>query len=241
MNRIEKKRRPGLTLIELVVVLVILVALGGIAVATIPNLLNRTHVATVASTLSAVDAAVKQHALLNSGAIGDNFDSLVTGPADLDGTVAAYVNSSGAYAEYTLAAEDVAALQGIGVSTLVPATPAPDNATFEGHDNLPVVLAAGKKVAVLSVPLNTLGKVWNYTPKVGAQYIVVGVGPKCSLVGANEGAHFSEAPVHFVDAHSERANKAYARVMLVLELADAGTADAEARYIGAGAPYPDRM
>ena len=59
------------------------------------------------------------------------------------------------------------------------------------------------------------------------------------MVGANEDAFFAEAPLHAVDAHSERADNAYARILLVVELADAGTADAEVRYIGAGAPHPD--
>ena len=45
-----KKTRNGLTLIELIVVLVILVGLGGLLVPTISNALSRTHVATCATT-----------------------------------------------------------------------------------------------------------------------------------------------------------------------------------------------
>ena len=234
--------RDGLTLIELVVVLTILVALGGIAAATLPSMLNRTHVATVATSLPTIDASIRQNILLNSGQMGDGFDSLCT----TGGAVASYVNASGAYAAYTLTAEDVAALDDLGIASLVPAVdPAvDDNATFGGHAGLPVALATGTSVCTIDGSTGTtlvdiLGNVWNYAPEAGAQYIVVGLGQRSSLVGAGDDAFFAEAPLHAVDAHSERADQSYARIMLVIELLNAGTTDAEARYIGAGAPHPD--
>lgn len=232
-------RRLGLTLIELVVVLTILVALGGIAAATLPNMLNRTHVATVATSLPTIDAAVRQNILLNSGQMGNRFDALVT--TGLSGSPAAFVNGSGAYATHSLAANDVAALNDLGIAELIPADDTVENATFQGHQNAPVALADGLNVCTLASTETTriLGEVWNYTPAAGAQYIVLGLGEQCSLVGANADAFFAEAPLHAVDAHSERADNSYARVLLVVELADAGTADAEARYIGVGAPHPD--
>ncbi|MEC8556601.1 MAG: type II secretion system protein [Planctomycetota bacterium] len=232
-------RRNGLTLIELVVVLTILVALGGIAAATLPNMLNRTHVATVATSLPTIDASIRQNILINSGQMGDRFDGLVT--TGLSGTPAAFVNGSGAYATHSLAGNDVAALNGLGLTQLVPADDTVENATFEGHTGPAVTLANGLNVCTLAGDRTTqiLSEVWNYTPVAGAQYIVLGLGAQCSLVGANEGAFFPEAPLHAVDAHSERADNSYARVLLVVELTGAGTADAEARYIGVGAPHPD--
>ena len=230
-------RRLGLTLIELVVVLTILVAIGGIAAATLPNMLNRTHVATVASSLPTIDAAVRQNILLNSGQIGDNFDSLVT----TAGQPADFVNRSGAYVAYSLAGNDALALNNVGLSTLVPADDTVENATFQGHTGAPVAVADGANVCALTSAKATeiLDAVWNYTADPNAQYIVLGLGQRCSLVGANEDAFFAEAPLHAVDAHSERADNSYARILLVVELANAGTADAEARYIGVGAPHPD--
>ena len=233
--------RDGLTLIELVVVLTILVALGGVAAATLPNMLNRTHVATVATSLPTIDATIRQNILLNSGQMGNGFDSLVAGAA-----VADYVNGSGAYAPYALTDEDVAALGDIGIGNLVPAADPPlnNNATFGGHTVLPVDLAAGTNVCTIAAGTtltDILFNVWNYVPPTGspAEYIVVGLGQRCSLVGAGDGAFFAEAPLHAVDAHSERADQSYARILLVIELLNPGTADAEARYIGAGAPHPD--
>lgn len=232
-------RRNGLTLIELVVVLTILVALGGIAAATLPNMLNRTHVATVATSLPTIDASIRQNILLNSGQMGDRFDGLVN--TGLSGTPAAFVNASGAYATHALAGNDVAALNDLGVTQLVPSDDTVANATFEGHQGAAVTLADGLNVCTLASTETTriLGEVWNYQPQPGAQYIVFGLGAQCSLVGANEDAFFAEAPLHAVDAHSERADNAYARVLLVVELTDAGTTDSEARYIGVGAPHPD--
>ena len=237
MQKSSSRGRKGLTLIELVVVLTILVALGGIAAATLPNMLNRTHVATVATSLPTIDATIRQNILLNSGQMGNNFDGLVT--TNLSGTPATFVNASGAYTTHALAGNDVGALNDLGITTLVPADDTVANATFEGHDGAPKVLADGDNVCTLSAPVDILPLVWNYTPVAGAQYIVLGLGEQCSLVGAGDGAFFAEAPLHAVDAHSERADNAYARLMLVVELTEAGTANSEARYIGVGAPHPD--
>ena len=230
-------RRSGLTLIELVVVLTILVALGGIAAATLPNMLNRTHVATVATSLPTIDAAIRQNILLNSGQIGDRFDSLID-----NGAPVGFVNASGAYAAYTLAGNDASALNDLGLAELIPADGSVANATFQGHQGTtPAAVETGASVCTLTSAKATeiLSAVWNYDADANAQYIVLGLGERCSLVGANEDAFFAEAPLHAVDAHSERADNAYARVMVIVELADAGTTDAEARYIGVGAPHPD--
>ncbi|MEM9645590.1 MAG: type II secretion system protein [Planctomycetota bacterium] len=237
-------RQRGLTLIELVVVLTILVALGGIAAATLPNMLNRTHVATVATSLPTIDATIRQNVMLNSGQVGNRFDSLVTA----SGQPASFVNASGAYASYALAGNDASALNDLGISQLIPAddsaTAGGENATFLGHRGTAANVATGTNVCTLTLGASgsapgILNDVWNYTPQTGAQYIVLGLGEQCSLVGANEGAFFSEAPLHAVDAHSERADNAYARILVVIELTDAGTANSEARYIGVGAPHPD--
>lgn len=223
------------------VVLTILVALGGVAVATLPDMLNRTHVATVATSLPGVDSVLRQNSLLNSGQMGDAFDSLIT--TNLTGTVAAFANASAAYDTHTLAGNDVAALADLGITELVPADDTVENVTFEGHDGAPVALANGLNVCVIAATetARILGDVFNYAPVAGAEYLVFGLGEQCSLVGAGSEAFFSEAPLHFVDAHSERADNAYARIMILLELIDAGTATSEARYIGVGAPHPDSV
>ena len=228
-------RHHGLTLIELVVVLTILVALGGIAAATLPNMLNRTHVATVSASLPTIDAAVRQNILLNSGQMGDRFDSLVTS----GGQPASFVNASGAYTTHSLSAQDAAALNGLGISQLIQAEDPVENATFQGHVGTLVDVTDGADVCTLTAAKATeiLASVWNYeADNANAQYIVFGLGERCSLVGAGDGAFFSEAPLHAVDAHSERADNSYARIMLVVEL---NTTEGEARYIGAGAPHPD--
>ena len=179
--------RNGLTLIELVVVLTILVALGGIAAATLPSMLNRTHVATVASSLPTIDASIRQNILLNSGQMGDRFDSLV----QADGAVASYVNASGAYEAYTLAQQDVDALADIGITALVTATPAPTdgtpfNATFDGHNGAAVAVSDSTSVCALTdgaaTTASILLNVWNIdTPAAGSRYLVMGLGQRSSL------------------------------------------------------------
>jgi Tfp pilus assembly protein PilE len=70
------RRRAGLTLMELVVVLVILVALAGIVVPMMPNLLTNAHDATVTTNISEVNRAVGSYFTINL-AYPDQFDSMV--------------------------------------------------------------------------------------------------------------------------------------------------------------------
>ena len=67
---LRRTRRAGLTLIELIVVLAILVALGGIAVAVAPDLIKRTHSAEHATNAQVVETAVRTNTLLSNGSIG---------------------------------------------------------------------------------------------------------------------------------------------------------------------------
>ena len=64
--------RRGLTLLELLVVLTILIALGGIVVASLPGLLERTQAATAAANVPEIDAAIKRNLLLRQGQIGQD-------------------------------------------------------------------------------------------------------------------------------------------------------------------------
>ena len=49
------RRRRGLTLIELVVVIAILTILGGLVVQTLPNMMKRTHLSKCADTIASLN------------------------------------------------------------------------------------------------------------------------------------------------------------------------------------------
>ncbi|MDB4380240.1 hypothetical protein N9Z70_02510, partial [Mariniblastus sp.] len=86
--------RTGLSLLELLVVLTILIALGGIVVSTLPGMLKRTQVATAASNIPEIDATIRRTSMLSQGKIGNRFDALVAGSDSLDGNIPSYIGGA---------------------------------------------------------------------------------------------------------------------------------------------------
>ena len=86
MNSVSHQRRArrGLTLVELLVVLVVLTAVAGILVPLMPNANRRSHDATGAGNLREMVKAVALHKA-NTGTYPDEWDSLI----DADGTTTA--------------------------------------------------------------------------------------------------------------------------------------------------------
>lgn len=237
----RKQLRSGLSLLELLVVLTILIALGGIVVSTLPGMLQRTQVATAAANVPEIDAAIRRNAMLSQGQIGDRFDSLIAGQGSLDGEVVAYLGGVESLQPSSLSGLEVAALAEIGITELVPAATEPLNATFDSHDQLPVPLADDAKVCAVSadVAVELLRTNWNFEPADQAKYIAVGLGEQCSLVGAGERAAFSESPVHFSDDRNHSPESMYSRYMLLLELKPVNETRFVARYVGAAIPGVD--
>ncbi len=75
-NPPRQGRRCGLTLMELVVVLLILAALAGILVPMLPNMLSRAHTATGATNTGELAKAVQLYQA-SYMKYPDNFDSLL--------------------------------------------------------------------------------------------------------------------------------------------------------------------
>lgn len=231
-------RRRGLSLLELLVVLTILIALGGIVVSTLPGVLSRTQVATAAANVPEIDSTIRRTAMLQQGQIGNRFDSLVSGSASIDGGVPAYLGGASSFETATLAPAEVQALAKIGITELVPASPDTDNATYGSHNQLPVPISDNSRVCVLNPDLavTMLRSDWNFDAEPNAKYMIVGLGEQSSLVGGGAGAAFLEAPVHFSDARDEDPKTMYSRYLLVIELRPADTVSAVARYVATAIP-----
>lgn len=88
--RPQVRRRKGLTLMELVVVLTILVGLAAILVPLFPNLLRRTHKATDATQSAEVAKAVQLYQAMYLS-YPDQFDLMLTGA----GVAPDYIPSDG--------------------------------------------------------------------------------------------------------------------------------------------------
>ena len=76
VRRCETVVRRGLTLIELVVVVAVLVVLGGLIVQNLPNLMKRTHLAKCSDTISALNNVWNQSYASNLR-YPDVYDSLL--------------------------------------------------------------------------------------------------------------------------------------------------------------------
>lgn len=231
-------QRYGLSLLELLVVLTILIALGGIVVATLPGMLKRTQVAMASVNVPEIDATIRRNATMTQGEIGNRFDSLISGSDSVDGSVPSYVGGAEVFEATTLGESEVAALREIGVTELIPAIAETDNATFNSHDQLPVEIGTDTRVCVLNseVAVTLLKEEWNLEPNESAKYIVFGLGEQCSIVGAGPKAAFAETPVHFSDDRSQSPEEMYSRYLIIVEIQPGTDTLSVARYVGTAIP-----
>lgn len=231
-TRKNTQRQQGLTLIELVVVLVILAALSGIAVGVAPSFLQQTHGSTSANSIRNGENAINARLVSTGGVIGNNFDGLVT----VAGVVPDYIAEAVAVVPFTVTAggpeED--ALAEVGITTYIPAAfddfaallaGGAENATFDGHDYAsgpqPV---AGAQIAELTGPsLARFQDDFNIDPAQFTNVFVFGLGQESSLVGLN--GVFKECPVHTPGEGS--AVTQYSRYVVLV-----GFDGAEAQYLG---------
>lgn len=225
-------------MLELLVVLTILIALGGIVVATLPGVLKRTQVAMASANVPEIDATIRRNATLTQGQIGNRFDSLISGSDSIDGNVPSYIGGADLFEATPLSAIEVAALSEIGVTELVPAVMETDNATFNSHDQLPVEIGSDTRVCTLNSEnaATLLKDEWNLETVAGAKYIVFGLGEQCTIVGGGPKAAFSEPPIHFSDDRSQSPEAMYSRYLIIVEIKQSNEMIAVARYVGTAIP-----
>lgn len=242
--RSERDVRRGLTLIELVVVVAVLVVLGGLLVQNLPNLMKRTHLAKCSDTISALNNVWNQ-AYASNLRYPDVYDSLLAGNgSSLDARL-----TSGLAAQLTTAAlttTDVAALRSVGVTRVVDLqTTAPGVSVT--YDAAPLnaaarVLADGGNVAQLNLSAHeAAGNILQlkrhlirqsdgslFDNRDNVRYLVFGIGPNCSAVGS--GKRIQEAPVHFAADDSINPASVYQRYLVVLSLATDAQGKVTAQY-----------
>ena len=236
----RKRWQSGLSLLELLVVLTILIALGGIVVSTLPGLLDRTQIATAAANVPQIDSSIRQNMILHQGRLGNRFDALITGSTSLDGQIPTYIGGNEIFEAGSLTADEVEALQAIGVTELVPAAENANNATYESHRQAPVPLETDSKVATINSAAqpDLIRRLWNIEPNKEDKYIVFGLGDQSTLVGSGQSALFAEAPVHFSDTQTTNPRLMYSRYLLVVALTHPSEQQARARYLGTCIPGP---
>ena len=215
----RKAGRRGLTLIELVVVLTILVAMGGLLVPMIGSALTRTHVATCSATYPELTKMLSQMHL-TTFSYGDNWTTGVDTAGDA-------VN--GGLTAGTLEADEVTALAEIGIVNVwdhaAPVDRTADyNITFEPEltsetlsDSTSVLVLDDTQAAAIF--LETAGD---------EKYVWFGI----DTVWDGVGTVTPEPPVHFGDADNALPHQAYSRFGAIFQVADAdGNAMAEFKRV----------
>ena len=155
--------RRGLTLMELVVVLVILVATAGLVLPMLPAFLTKTHDAVTTTNIAEVDKAMMGFLSTNL-AYPDQFDSIMAGTSMYMGAVFNTANTfnpagtaqltftpsgattpgsvgTNAFYTSTLSANQAASLTVGGIMHLIPMNPTPTDATFNAYLGLPTSAA----------------------------------------------------------------------------------------------------
>lgn len=218
--------RRGLTLIELVVVMVILAAVAGIVLPLLPSMVTRAHTSTGATNISEVAKAIQTHQATYLK-YPTNFDSLIND----SGAVATYLPgaASGDFVVVNATDDYVDALQDSGITTvaqMIEAAGGDWSPTFYpyGDDKAdsPKLPTISTPIA-LNMPLATLSLAakqrLGLAADAGTVYVVFGLGGYTSM----QGKTLQEAPIHFAEKQNEGPNVAYGRYGVVFQLTSGAT------------------
>ena len=198
----RRAERLGLTLIELVVVMVILAAVAGIVLPLLPNMLKRAHSSTGSTNISEIGKSIQQHQALYH-AYPNNFDTLVTGTG-----MASYIpgGSSTDFAVVAATADHAETLEEAGITTLAQMVesaggdwsptfyPYGANAALSPKSApISTTIAAGTNMATLTLAAKQrLG----LATDADTTYAIFGIGGFTTM----QGTSLQEAPVHYPDS-----------------------------------------
>lgn len=230
-RRARRFNNQGLTLIELLVVLVILIALAGILIPQLPNMLTRAHTSACATNLPEANKRIQEFEQIYFKQPA-NFDNLVNGTALVD-----YLPGTGlTAAPLTLATKKALANAGITslaglYDTKVHLDAAGGTPTFNPYDvtaDLDLTLPAGTpSVATLSATdVNDMLR--QDTAAIDGDYVALGIGQKSELVGRT----LNEAPYHYAGEANLGPQDVYARYVAVYKVSEGGVAFDKAIFIG---------
>jgi hypothetical protein len=129
-HRARLTHKSGLTLLELVIVLTIIVAIAGVAVAMFPRLLTRAHVASCSANLPELFKAIQTYDAISMNGYPDRVDTMVVN------SLATYV-PAGVAAELTVEAlqpEEAEALVDAGIREVTVMIDNPARPSFWPYD-----------------------------------------------------------------------------------------------------------
>jgi len=218
----------GLTLIELVVVLAILVALAGLIIGNFPSLLKKASGSTSANTIQDIGRAISIR-YTTKGWYPDGYDNIVG--ATLPTAAGTNLNTT------AITAADVTALASIGVSNVValltPAVAGDATWSVSTYANLfPIAATTNLSTLKTTTPIYT-NLVPNQTIYTSPLVYVFGLGKLCNLVGPDN--TLLEAPTRTGASDQESSQNYYQRYCIAF-LVDGSGSNRKARFMGVIAP-----
>jgi len=245
----RRARQRGLTLIELVVVLAILVALAGLIVANFPGVISRAHTATCATHVADINK-IMQYSYTTTLAYPSGFDSLLDAgkdtlfdklPGHAVGTPVGNWLTAG-----TLNAAEAFAFAQIGITNTFNLDPTAPDATWSATDlnSQNSFLGTNAQPNVALIQTQYAINIWpnlaqTLTNYVSTKFVIFGVGSGCTAVGP--GHLMQDAPTHFGDNANMNPQNNYQRIAVVFRVDTDASANVVASFVGAGAIHDDSI
>jgi len=237
MNGYRVTRGRGLTLLELVVVMAILVALATILVPMLPQLADRGNQASGVTNVGELDKLLQAYHSLN-GEFPDRYDSLLNTSQELSALLPTpeLSSSTAALGGWVVAGSidtgQYERLKRVGVTRVYDFDDANAlHATLYpyGSDSKMTIppatgrdLAADSEVAVLAKKSNTYaGALKGMQLDDTHTYVVMGIGPACSLCGPD--GQLREAPMFLHPKAFRATDEQYQRLAAVFDVGPTGT------------------
>jgi len=233
MTNHSDKRRRGLTLLELVVVMAILVALAAVLIPTLPSLLGRANQASGVSNVVDLDKALQTYLGTNLH-YPDRFDSLLDGGGTELSALLPTPDEGGAPVGGWVVAGSIDSgqllrLQRAGITEVC---------DFDDENAKHATLypyGANDKILPTPRPLEADGSVAVLAAKGGSYdgalpgvdldedhtYVVLGVGNPCTLCGP--GGQVREAPMYLHHKAIKSPDEQYQRLCAIFDVGPTGT------------------
>ena len=233
----RRTNNKGLTLIELLVVLVILIALAGILIPQLPNVLQKTHASAAATNLPELNKRMQEYSALYSRQPAGLDNLAVSGTAlinYLPDAEAAGANAvDGQLTPGILTADEAEALEHVGITTVMPLTALSTGLTGGLSPTINPYVAGGAVAidATLFAAVVDQAAVQALllpTSVPTDRFVAYGIGAASDLTGTV----LSEAPFHFSESGTENVSNTYLRYLAVYQVQAAGTTLEHARFVG---------
>ncbi len=218
----EKSRsRLGLTLLELVIVMTIIVAIAGVAVAMFPRLLARAHIASCSANIPELLKAIQMYEATSMDGYPDMMDNLALQGGGIANILPLRGGEIRGLSSHSLTEDEAKALQRAGISNLAQvALAGPDHhPSFWPYSD---ALADGVTPTAVAENLSVAGLDPQYAQQEGIStngpedvFVVFGLGSPCRMFGRT----LNEAPVHFSNSLEGNPNDKYMRFVAVFQVA----------------------